>query len=71
MCTCSDIWQKVNSPYGFLWKKKKKTQHGDLAQRLKPLNPSRYTDCVRALSLQTHECPSPNSVSIASTQHSL
>lgn len=23
MCTCSDIWQKVNSPYGFLWKKKK------------------------------------------------
>lgn len=67
------FWHLAKSKLS-LWvslEKKKKTQHGDLAQRLKPLNPSRYTDCVRALSLQTHECPSPNSVSIASTQHSL
>lgn len=34
MCTCSDIWQKVNSPYGSVWKKKKKkrNQHGALTQ---------------------------------------
>jgi hypothetical protein len=28
MCTCSDIWQKVNSPYGSVWKEK--NQLGDL-----------------------------------------
>lgn len=30
MCTYSDIWQKVNSPYGSVWKKKKRNQHGML-----------------------------------------
>lgn len=75
MCTCSDIWQKVNSPY--VLSEKRSACRPDPNKDWNP-----WTEAVKLASadsvcvcvpffLQTHSCPSPNSVSIFSTKHSL
>lgn len=55
MCTCSDIWQKVNSPYGSVWKKKKGISMAHWRpQRRTPVTQSSCNGCVRV------GCFSPN-----------
>lgn len=73
MCTCSDIWQKVNSPYGSVWNEKKQSAWRRLHSKTEPQGPkpSSWPCPPTAFLSQTCRSPSPNRVSIFSTEHSL
>lgn len=73
MCTCSDIWQKVNSPYGSVWNEKKESAWRRPHTKTEPqeLKPSSWPCLPAAFLSQTCRSPSPNRVSNFSTKHSL